>query len=497
MSITTRLPALPITLSVSEDGWKGDAQFVVLANGRQVGGVRTATANHSKGNRENVTPTSDFDGIPETLTVCFLNDAWGGTAATDRNLYVNSVSVNGTTYNGSSASNAAGGLTAGTAAFLHTAGSVTFDLGPLAAPATRAAGSVTLQVAEDAWQGDAQFIVLADGRQVGGVQSATASHSDGKWQSVTLPDDIGPNLGSITVCFLNDAWGGTAATDRNLYVNSITVNGATYQGNSASNSAGGLYAGTAVALHTTGSITFDLPKLAPAPTPAASAAKFGPNAYISAGRSLQYDSNQSWSASATVSIVTLPTPYAWNLPEGGANLIFGNTNGAPYSGYEMWVDCNGHLRVRIMQNFLEGKYIDVSGTTNIVDGHLLSVGASYDGSFAAAGVKLFIDGRQEATQTLKDTLAGSSWSDGPMIIGNQLNGWEDQFDLKGEMTSFMLSDQVKPATYFDPANTAFDQIDLHAQLAYRFQEGTGLVTKDLSGHGHDGILSSMSIWSTL
>ena len=37
----------------------------------------------------------------------------------------------------------------------------------------------------------------------------------------------------IAVSFLNDAYGGTAATDRNLYVQSITANGAALPGTAA------------------------------------------------------------------------------------------------------------------------------------------------------------------------------------------------------------------------------------------------------------------------
>jgi len=35
------------------------------------------------------------------------------------------------------------------------------------------------------------------------------------------------------VSFLNDAWGGTTATDRNLYVNAVDVNGAAMPGTAA------------------------------------------------------------------------------------------------------------------------------------------------------------------------------------------------------------------------------------------------------------------------
>jgi aryl-phospho-beta-D-glucosidase BglC (GH1 family) len=43
-----------------------------------------------------------------------------------------------------------------------------------------------LSVAEDAWQGDAQFVVAIDGKQVGGIYTATASHAAGEWQDVAI-----------------------------------------------------------------------------------------------------------------------------------------------------------------------------------------------------------------------------------------------------------------------------------------------------------------------
>ncbi|GAC1365783.1 MAG: hypothetical protein NVSMB36_13550 [Escherichia coli] len=45
-----------------------------------------------------------------------------------------------------------------------------------------------------------------------------------------------------------------------------------------------------------------------------------------------------------------------------------------------------------MESFIDGKYIDVAGTTDIVDGRWLAVGATYDGSLKASGVKLALDG---------------------------------------------------------------------------------------------------------
>ena len=91
-----------------------------------------------------------------------------------------------------------------------------------------------LQVSEDAYangdgtsdpNGDATFTVSVDGQQVGGTFTATASHSAGQDQTFTINGSFGAGDHTVSVDFLNDAWNGTAATDRNLYVDGITADG--------------------------------------------------------------------------------------------------------------------------------------------------------------------------------------------------------------------------------------------------------------------------------
>lgn len=93
----------------------------------------------------------------------------------------------------------------------------------LASPVGASVHSIALNLSEDSWQGDAQAIISIDGKQVGGTQTITASHALGQEQAISflvpLPD--GPH--AVSVAFVNDAWGGTAATDRNLYVDSMDV----------------------------------------------------------------------------------------------------------------------------------------------------------------------------------------------------------------------------------------------------------------------------------
>ena len=102
---------------------------------------------------------------------------------------------------------------------------------PPASTTTIGSGSdrLILQMSEDAWNGDAQFTIQVDGKQIGDTQTATAFHSAGQTQALTV---LGTFAGAhtATVTFLNDAYGGTSSTDRNLYVNSASFNGANVSG---------------------------------------------------------------------------------------------------------------------------------------------------------------------------------------------------------------------------------------------------------------------------
>ena len=154
-----------------------------------------------------------------SIGVAFLNDAWGGTAATDRNLYVNGISYNGTAVGGGSAA-------------LLSNGVASFAVPAAGAPAP-VDTALTLHLAEDAWQGDAHYSVAVDGVTIMGDGAVTASNGAGQSQAANLRALLMPGSYDLSVSFLNDAWGGTAATDRNLYVKGIDVGGAPVSGASA------------------------------------------------------------------------------------------------------------------------------------------------------------------------------------------------------------------------------------------------------------------------
>ena len=102
-------------------------------------------------------------------------------------------------------------------------------------------------VAEDAWQGDAQFTVAVDGTQIGGVQTATASHAGGQSQLFNVRGSFAAGSHTVTVNFLNDAYGGTAQTDRNLYVTGATIDGTAVGGATLNEYSGGPQSFTFVA----------------------------------------------------------------------------------------------------------------------------------------------------------------------------------------------------------------------------------------------------------
>ena len=207
---TVTLGSGPDTLAmlIAEDAWQGDAQFTISVNGKQIGGVQTATASQGAGQTQTFNVMGSFGGS-NIATVTFLNDAYGGTASTDRNLYADGAQIDGVFVPGS-------GLA------LLSGGPQSFSFN---GPATAVTDTLVVSLSEDAYQGDAQAIITVDGKTVGGTVTVSALHAQGKSQAVTLTGQFGLGTHDVGVQFINDAWGGTSATDRNLYVDAVSFDG--------------------------------------------------------------------------------------------------------------------------------------------------------------------------------------------------------------------------------------------------------------------------------
>ena len=217
-----------LVLTMTEDAWRDDAQFTVSIDGRQSGGIRTVTALRAAGQSQAFAVEGALAAGPHEVTIAFINDAWGGTPDTDRNLF-----LTGATYDGQDIAGSVATLLSGAASFGLTVPS-------LPTPGFPTPGVLALTMAEDEWRGDAQFTVSIDGQQAGGIRTVTAQRAAGQSQAFAVgPLGAGPHQVGIT--FINDAWGGTPGTDRNLI-----LLGATYGGQDIAGSAASLFSnGTA------------------------------------------------------------------------------------------------------------------------------------------------------------------------------------------------------------------------------------------------------------
>ncbi|WP_407174314.1 carbohydrate-binding domain-containing protein [Bradyrhizobium sp. STM 3562] len=239
-----------LVLKISEDAYLGDAMYTVSVDGVQIGDTLTAHASHASGQDELVTVEGDWGPGSHSVLVHFLNDRWDGTPQTDRNLYVDGATYNGAVVPGGAIGSAVGqtfsfqdtstGTTAATGTTTtptsgtsgQTSGSQTSTQSPPAGSTVIGSGpdQLVLKISEDAYLGDAMYTVSVDGVQVGDTLTAHASHAAGQDELVTVDGNWAPGDHSVLVHFLNDRWDGTPQTDRNLYVDGATYNGAAVPG---------------------------------------------------------------------------------------------------------------------------------------------------------------------------------------------------------------------------------------------------------------------------
>ncbi len=269
MSGTSSLPAVSIgsgpdvlALQLAEDYWLTNASFVVSVDGVQIGGVQSTTAIRAAGQTQTFDVLGSFGAGSHVATIDFLNDAYGGTATTDRNLFMQGATLDGAAVPDSSLA-------------LYSGGAQSFSFtGSTPAPVP---DTLDLHVAEDAWMGDAQYLVTVDGVQVGGVRTATVPNSSGGSQDVQITGHWGSGAHTVGVSFINDAFGGTAATDRNLYVDSVSYDGQAAAGAPVELASNGTANFSVAATSSTPAVTTTpvptpTPVATPVPTPTTSSA---------------------------------------------------------------------------------------------------------------------------------------------------------------------------------------------------------------------------------
>lgn len=101
-----------------------------------------------------------------------------------------------------------------------------------------------LRISQDTRQGAAQFTVSVDGAQIRGLTAVTASHAAGQWQDFTYSGNWDDGSHQVTVSFINEVYGATPTTDRNLYVGGLVYDGQNYPNATATLPANGSVAFT-------------------------------------------------------------------------------------------------------------------------------------------------------------------------------------------------------------------------------------------------------------
>ena len=209
-----------LVLRIAQDAYQGSAQYTVAVDGAQVGGVLAASALRGSGQSDTINVLGNLAPGTHEVRLTFLNDRYDGTPATDRNLF-----LTGAAYNGAEIT--------GAVRQLYSAGPASFGFSEPAPPGTTIGtgpDTLVLKIAQDAYQGSAQYTVAVDGAQVGGVLAASALRGSGQSDTINVLGNLAPGTHEVRLTFLNDRYDGTPATDRNLFLDGATYNGVAVAG---------------------------------------------------------------------------------------------------------------------------------------------------------------------------------------------------------------------------------------------------------------------------
>jgi len=89
----------------------------------------------------------------------------------------------------------------------------------------KAVEMIRIRCSGDAFRGWPRLKVMVDGRPVGDPITVKASHADGHWQDIILKPPADQERQAVSIVFMEDAWGGSAVKDRNLYIDRVEING--------------------------------------------------------------------------------------------------------------------------------------------------------------------------------------------------------------------------------------------------------------------------------
>ena len=229
--------------------------------------------------------------------------------------------------------------------------------------------------------------------------------------------------------------------------------------------------------------------------PSVASVQCGANDLLSFGNILQKDQGAAgkWTAFGAIQI------FGQNI---NAEVLFTNASPSPaFTCYELWVDPQGQLRVRLINHFGNNLYLDVMGATpSLIDGKKHLIAASYDGTSPAtlASIKIYCDGAPLTASLVSNTLGSNSIvaSGQNFTVGNQQPGGPN---LCGPVSFFQLDNIVRNAAYianyYPGSPTPLPPLDgANTDMRLTFSEGSGTAVHDTSSHAFVGTLSAAGLW---
>lgn len=259
--------------------------------------------------------------------------------------------------------------------------------------------TLTVTLSEDAWQGDALASVAIDGQTLTATPlTVTAPHAAGAGETFTFRGDFGAGAHGVAVSFLNDAYGGTPATDRNLYVNKVNYNGLLPNGQ-----------GTA-ALYSAGSTGFTIPpandpeanRAPPTPTPSTPTSTTptppGSGEYVLEGPKWS-DNTITWSFASPSSGGNSSSAFSEAIPSQYQSVI--------EDDLQKWASVANLRFVQVPDSTAPGQTPDVRiGFADLPAPELGSTNYPYSGGNFVPGVTVALDepGRQGLTQNSDGTV---------------------------------------------------------------------------------------------
>jgi hypothetical protein len=166
-----------------------------------------------------------------------------------------------------------------------------------------------LKITQDAYQGDSQYAVYVDGKQIGATLTARALHGSGQVDTLQIKGNWAAGNHTVSVKLLNDRWGGTPTTDRNIYVESATLNGAPVPGSKLA-----IYDDRPKSFTVT-----DTTAVPGSPTPIPTPAPSGQNLLVNGSFEAPSVAANSWAAFSSIP--------GWTAIGGGTIELWNNLNG--------------------------------------------------------------------------------------------------------------------------------------------------------------------------